>query len=415
MKAKLRTMRFPLCIILTFVHLFLSHNCVRAQNYGMENNMPTFYAELKQQLTFPWSWQSKQGEMSFDEWRKGAREEIFKTMQLAPPEPADYTYEVVEREQRDGYEAQKIRFNINKWERITAYLLVPAVTPAPAVLMLHDHGAHFAIGKEKMVRPFGVDSVITADAQQWVEACYDSRYVGDEFARKGYVVLSFDALFWGDRGRKEDRIGDDGATSGGKIAQSLSTKERKQKTYDAQQALASNLLQMGTSWGAWITWDDMRAAAFLVQLPMVDKRRVACLGFSMGAYRSWMLAALSDDIKASAAVCWINDTEHLMSLSNNQNKGGSAYSMLIPGIRNIMDYPHVASLICPKPALFFNGDRDKLFPVPGVEASYGVMREVWHSQGLDDKLVTKIWPEKHFLNKAMQEEIIEFFDKSMRF
>ncbi|MBO7646005.1 MAG: hypothetical protein J6S52_03220, partial [Prevotella sp.] len=236
-------MKSSLSIILTLVCLFVSHNCVCAQCYGLENNMPTFYAELKQQLTFPWSWQSKQGEMSFDAWRKGAREEIFKTMQLAPPEPSDYTYEVVEREQRDGYEAQKIRFNINKWERITAYLLVPSVTPAPAVLMLHDHGAHFAIGKEKMVRPFGVDSVITADAQQWVEACYDGRYVGDELARKGYVVLSFDALFWGDRGRKEDRIGNDGNTSGDKIAQSLSTKERKQKTYDAQQALASNLLQ----------------------------------------------------------------------------------------------------------------------------------------------------------------------------
>lgn len=268
--------------------------------------------------------------MSFDAWRKAAREEIFKTMQQAPPAPDSFAYEVVEREQRDGYEAQKIRFNINKWERITAYLLVPSVTPAPAVLMLHDHGAHFAIGKEKMVRPFGVDSVITADARQWVEACYDGRYVGDEFARRGYVVLSFDALFWGDRSRKEDRIDGSGATSGKKIADALSTKERKQKTYDAQQALASNLLQMGTSWGAWITWDDMRAAAFLAQLPVVDKRKVACLGFSMGAYRSWMLAALSDDIKASAAVCWINDTEHLMSLSNNQNKGGSAYSMLIP-------------------------------------------------------------------------------------
>lgn len=407
-------MRYSLLVISTLICLFTQLGNVCAQDYGLENNMPTFYAELKQQLTFPWSWQAKKGEMSFDAWRKAAREEIFKTMQLAPPAPDSFAYEVVVREQRDGYVAQKIRFNINKWERITAYLLVPSVTPAPAVLMLHDHGAHFAIGKEKMVRPFGVDSVITADAQQWVEACYDGRYVGDEFARRGYVVLSFDALFWGDRSRKEDRIDANGATSGKKIADALSTKERKQKTYDAQQALASNLLQMGTSWGAWITWDDMRAATFLAQLPMVDKRKVACLGFSMGAYRSWMLAALSDDIKASAAVCWINDTEHLMSLSNNQNKGGSAYSMLIPGIRNLMDYPHVASLICPKPALFFNGDRDKLFPVPGVEASYGVMREVWHSQGKDDRLVTKIWPEKHFLNRAMQEEIADFFDKAMR-
>lgn len=373
----------------------------------VENNMPLFYNLLKAQLTFPWSWQNKRSSMQFDQWKSEARKQIEALMQIAPPKPLSYDYEVIAREQRDGYEAQKIRFYINEWENVLAYLLVPDAKAAkhPALLMLHDHGAHFAIGKEKMVKPFDVDSVIVKDAEDWIVACYDSKYVGDELAKAGYVVLSIDALFWGDRSRVEDRQD---------IAKALSTKERKQKTYDTQQALSANLLQMGTSWGAWITWDDMRAAAFLAHLPMVDKDNVGCLGFSMGSYRSWMLAALSDDIKASASVCWMNDTDHLMTIINNQNKGGSAYSMLIPGIRNIMDYPHVASLACPKPTLFFNGDRDKLFPVDGVQASYKQMREVWQSQGADDKLITKIWPEKHFLNKDMQSEIKTFFDAYLK-
>ena len=102
-----------------------------------------------------------------------------------------------------------------------------------------------------------------------------------------------------------------------------------------------------------------------------------------------------------------------MTLTNNQNKGGSAYSMLIPGIRNIMDYPHVASLACPKPMLFFNGDRDKLFPVPGVENAYRIMREVWSEQGANKKLTAKIWQEKHFFNRAMQAEVKYFFDKNL--
>lgn len=219
---------------------------VSAQNdmlYSVENNMPLFYQQLKEQLTYPWAWQNKQQSMTFDEWREKARKEIIdKTMQIAPPAPDNFRYEVIAREQREGYEAQKILFNINKWEKTLAYLLIPnKVKKAPALLMLHDHGAHFAIGKEKMVKPFGVDSVIIKDAEQWIAACYDSIYVGDELAKAGYVVLSIDALFWGDRSRKEDRID---------IAKALSTKDRKQKTYDTQQALSSNLLQMGTSWGA---------------------------------------------------------------------------------------------------------------------------------------------------------------------
>lgn len=357
--------------------------------YGTEKDMPLFYQQLKEQLTFPWAWQAKRTSMDFNTWREEARRQVEATMQMAPPPPTSYDYEVVAREQRDGYEAQKIVFSVNKWEKTMAYLLVPKVKKAPALLMLHDHGAHFSIGKEKMVRPFGVDSTLMADAEDWVARCYDGVYVGDELAKAGYVVLSTDALFWGDRGRKEG------------------------VRYDSQQALAANMMQMGASWGAWITWDDIRSVEFLARLPMVDKERVGCLGFSMGSYRSWMLAAMSDAVKAGAAICWMNDTENLMTLTNNQNKGGSAYSMLIPGIRNIMDYPHVASLACPKPMLFFNGDRDKLFPVPGVENAYRIMREVWSEQGANKKLTTKIWQEKHFFNRAMQAEVKDFFDKNL--
>ena len=249
-----------------------------------------------------------------------------------------------------------------------------------------------------MIKPFGVDSLTLADADDWVVKCYDGVYVGDELAKQGYVVLSTDALFWGDRAPSP---------------MPYEPSERNKKIYDRQQALASNMLQMGTSWGAWITWDDIRSAAFLAHLPMVNPDKVGCLGFSMGSYRSWMLAALSDDIKASASICWMNDTEHLMTIENNQNKGGSAYSMLIPGIRNIADYPQVASLAAPKPALFFNGTRDKLFPVDGVNASYEIMQKAWAEHGAADKLITKLWDEKHFFNKAQQKEVVEFFEREL--
>lgn len=376
-------------LLLTLTLALSLSAAAQPESYGTEKDMPLFYQQLKKQLTYPWSWQNKRHTMTFDQWREEARRQVAATMQQAPPAPETYDYEVVAREKRDGYEAQKILFNINAWEKVMAYLLVPDTRKAPALLMLHDHGAHFSIGKEKMVRPFEVDSTLLADADDWAQRCYDGIYVGDELAKAGYVVLSIDALFWGDRGRKEG------------------------VRYDSQQALAANMLQMGTSWGAWITWDDMRAAQFLAHLPMVDKGRVGCLGFSMGSYRSWMLAAMSDEVKAAAAICWMNDTENLMTLTNNQNKGGSAYSMLIPGIRNLMDYPHVASLACPKPMLFYNGDKDKLFPVPGVQNAYREMREVWHEQGADNKLITRIWQEKHFFNRAMQEEVKQFFNKHL--
>lgn len=358
--------------------------------YEVTGNMPVFYQQMKQQLTYPLAW-GKAEEKDFAKWKAQARHVLAECMQNLQPAPKAYAMEVTDREQRDGYEAYKIRFNLSEWSRVPAYLLVPeGEGPFPAIVLLHDHGAHFSIGKEKMVRPFYVAPEIMEDADQWARQCYDGQYVGDYLARHGYVVLAVDALFWGERGRKEGT------------------------SYDAQQALASNFLQMGASWGAFINVDDMRSAEFLASQPFVDKKRVGSLGFSMGAYRSWMLAALTDVVRASASVCWMNTTEHLMTLTNNQNKGGSAYAMLIPALRRYLDYPHVASIACPKPTLFFNGTRDKLFPIEGVRDAYREMEAVWKSQGASDRLVTKLWDEKHFFNKEMQKETLEFFDRWLK-
>lgn len=358
--------------------------------YEVTGNMPVFYQQMKQQLTYPLAW-GKAEEKDFAKWKAQARHVLAECIQNLQPAPKAYAMEVTDREQRDGYEARKIRFNLSEWSRVPAYLLVPeGEGPFPAIVLLHDHGAHFSIGKEKMVRPFHVAPEVMEDADQWASQCYDGQYVGDYLARHGYVVLAVDALFWGERGRKEGT------------------------SYDAQQALASNFLQMGASWGAFINVDDMRSAEFLASLPFVNKKRVGSLGFSMGAYRSWMLAALTDVVRASASICWMNTTEHLMTLTNNQNKGGSAYAMLIPALRRYLDYPHVASIACPKPTLFFNGTRDKLFPIEGVKDAYQEMEAVWQSQGASDRLVTKLWDEKHFFNKEMQKETLEFFDRWLK-
>ena len=203
-------------------------------------------------------------------------------------------------------------------------------------------------------------------------------------------MLAVDALFWGERGRKEG------------------------VRYDSQQALAANMLQMGMSWGALIAWDDIRSAEFLASLPMVHKEKIGTMGFSMGAHRAWMVSAATDVVKAGAAVCWMNTTDSLMTLTNNQNKGGSAYSMIIPGIRNWMDYPHVASIACPKPMLFINGLRDKLFPVKGVESAFSTMQDVWKGQSVENLLTTKFYDLPHFCSKEIQADILEFFNQNLK-
>lgn len=86
----------------------------------------------------------------------------------------------------------------------------------------------------------------------------------------------------------------------------------------------------------------------------------------MGAYRAWMLSALSDKVKAGAAVCWMVTTDCQFSWEYGKERGG--FANMLPGIRRYLDYPHIASIACPKPMFFLNGEHDKLFPPVGVNA-----------------------------------------------
>lgn len=356
----------------------------------IKKKMPPFYAQAKERLTYPLAW-GNAPEKEFLIWRQQARDQLIACMGLLPPAPTAFDMEVLAQETRTGYTALKIAFNISAWSRVNAYLLVPDGSgPFPALVALHDHGAHFTIGKEKLVRPIDASPEVVQDALQWVDACYDGVFVGDYFAQHGYVVLATDALFWGER-----------SPQGG-------------SQYEDQQALAANLMQLGMTFFGVIAGDDMQSARFLTQQPLVDASRVGALGFSMGAYRAWMLSAASDQVKASAAVCWINTTDSLMTLTNNQAKGGSSFSMLLPAMSQYFDYPHVASIACPKPALFFNGTRDKLFPANGVEDAYQTLHQVWASQGVEERLVTRLWDTPHTFDRRMQEAARAFFDQWLR-
>ncbi len=358
-------------------------------DYGVERGLPSFAARQAARMHFALAY-DPDGGVPFDTWRERARAKVLECL-LEPPPEAPFDPVVVAREDRGGYEARKLVFNVSAFCRIPAYLLVPkGEGPFPAIVALHDHGAHFSIGKEKAVRPFGVPRDVLRDAEQWVAACYGGRWIGDELAQRGYVVFAADALFWGERGRREG------------------------VAYEEQQTLAANLLQLGMTWPGVITWDDIRSVAFVASLPEVDPARIGAAGLSMGCHRTWMLCAATDRVAAGAAICWMGTTEALMAPGNNQTKGQSAFSMLVPNLRNFLDYPDVAAIACPKPMLFYNGAEDSLFPVPGVEAAYARIRRVYDSQNASGRLVTKLWPVPHVFNVEMQEEAFAWLDRWLK-
>ncbi len=155
---------------------------------------------------------------------------------------------------------------------------------------------------------------ILDDADAWAKQLYDNQYVGDYLAKHGYVVFSADAPMWGERGRKEgvDR-----------------------NKYDL---IAGNMMMLGRDLSAFMTYDDISSTEFLASLPMVDAKRIGCVGCSMGAYRSWMLSALSDRIKAGASICWMITTDAQLTRRFGRKENGG-FANCIPALRQYLDYP----------------------------------------------------------------------------
>ena len=374
---------------LTFL-LILSVVGVLAQgreNYEFMRNLPVYADSLIADLTYPLAW-GNSDIRDFDAWKQKAREKVYDCMLAPPPAPANgYDVKVLYEEQRNGYKARKLEIRLSRYYTVPAYLLIPdGKGPFPAVNVLHDHGAHLFIGKEKVIRPLACeDSVVVKDAEEWVKN-YEGQYFGDYLAQHGYVVFSSDAPMWGERGQKEGP---------------------RRDRYDM---IAGNMMMYGIDLSAYMTFDDIHATDYLASLPEVDSLRIGCTGWSMGAYRAWMLSALSDHIKAGAAVCWMVTTDEQLSFRYSRTENGG-FANCLPGLRRWLDYPHVASIACPKPMLFINGSQDKLFPVAGVKKAFQTMHEVWDSQGVGDRIETELWEMPHSCGLRSQQRVLLFFQK----
>ena len=361
----------------------------KREKYEFKRNLPVYADSLIADFDFPLAWGNSDIK-DFGEWKKSARQKVFDCMLMPPPAPSNgYETKVLFEEQREGYKARKIEIRLSRYYTVPAYVLIPdGKGPFPAVNCLHDHGAHLFIGKEKMIRPLACeDSTVIKDAQEWLKG-YEGQFFGDYLAKNGYVVFSADAPMWGERGQMEGP---------------------KRDTYDM---IAGNMMMYGIDLSAWMTYDDIAGTEYLAQMPEVDASRIGCTGWSMGASRAWMLSALSDRIKVGAAVCWMVTSDEQLSFKYDRTENGG-FANCYPGLRRWLDYPHVASIACPKPMLFINGSQDKLFPVAGVEKAFATMHTTWESQGAGDKIETELWDMPHSCWKNSQQRVLDFFKKHL--
>lgn len=344
------------------------------------DGLPAHFEQLKARLDYPLAWQP--GITDLAAWRARARARVWQlTLQDADATP--FAPELLVEEDRGDHVAQRIAFNLSRDARVTGLLLLPkGEGPFPAVVMYHDHGARFDIGKEKWITPLQDDTRL-ASAQEWAGKVFEGRLPGDELARRGYLVFATDALGWSERGGLD---------------------------YAGQQALAANLFNLGSSLAGQMALEDVRAAAFVASLAQADPQRIAAVGFSLGAFRAWQATALNEQISACAAICWMARAADLMSPGNNSIRGNSAWHMIHPGLLRELDHPDLASLAAPRPMLLFSGAADPLFPPASVDQAVARMARVWQAWGAAEGFRHQRWPGGHEFTAAQQEAVWGWLD-----
>lgn len=340
-------------------------------------------------------------------WKTRAREKVLELLHYAPA-PCEPRAETVRRVERDGYVQEDVSFQTTPDIRVPAALLVPAGLrrPAPGIVALHDHGAYYLWGREKILENDAEHPTLTEFRQR----AYAGTSIAAELARRGYVVLVIDMFYWGERRVTHDD--DPPEWRDRPVTMAAERVEAFNERASRSEPLAARaLMTAGTTWPGVMLWDDIRSVDYLVTRPEVDPRRLGCVGLSVGGLRSMYLAALDDRIRAAVICGWMASFPAQLKSHLRDSIG---FSKLIPGVSRWLDYPDIASLAMPTPVLAINGRDDGLFEPAGVQHCFDTLAACYRKAGVPDRFQGSWYDAPHEFNLDMQAEAWNWLGRWLR-
>ncbi|NUQ01539.1 MAG: acetylxylan esterase [Armatimonadetes bacterium] len=340
-----------------------------------------------------------------ESWKREARATFFSLLHYDPPR-CEPRAEVVERVDCGEYVREKVYFNTTPDIRVPAYLLLPKGEPRrrPAVVCLHDHGAFFAWGKEKVVK---IEPEHPALAE-FKRVSYSGRSYGDELARRGYVVIAIDMFYWGER-----RMLLPTDPPAWRDREKMSAEEVlafHRRSGASTPLVGTGLFEAGVTWSGVMFLDDLRTVDYLVTRPEVDPERIACVGLSVGGFRSAHLAGLDPRIKAAVVVGWMSTYGEML----RDKLTSIGFMKVVPGQYQYLDLPDVASMLAPGALMVIHGQRDGLFPPDGVQAAFDKLAAVYRKAGVPERFEPVTYDGPHEFNSAMQERAFAWLDRWLR-
>jgi len=278
----------------------------------------------------------------FEQVRPRLREEYFYSLGLWPlPERGPLEARVTGQLSRGDFTVEKVHFQSRPRLYVTGNLYRPAKTDGaklPAVLYVCGHSAAGRNGNKVQFQ----------DHEIW-------------FAKHGYVCLAIDTL----------QLGEIGATHHGTY------REGRWWWHSA-----------GYTSAGVECWNGVRAIDYLVSRPDVDPERIAVTGISGGGAATFWIAAADERVRVAVPVSGMADLESYVA---HKVVDGHCDCMFLYNTFR-WNWTTIAALICPRPLLFMNSDKDSIFPMDANERVIARLERLYalHGAGGDVDAVVSI-------------------------
>ena len=337
-------------------------------------------------------------------WKAEGRTKVFELMSYRP-ETTNPRPQVLERVDKGEYIRERVKFWTSPDIEVPCYFLIPkrATLPVPAVVALHDHGGFYYWGKEKLVETENEHPLLGAYRQEY----YDGVSFPASLARRGYAVIVIDMFYHGERRLILDEDLERGTNDRSKREPEEAIRKINTRAQSSEEIVFRNILHSGFTWGGVLAWDDIRSLDYLQSRPEVDPNRIACVGLSMGGWRTVFLAGLDPRIKAACVVGWMTSFRYLIP----HNEVYTVPSAIVPGLLEYMDYPDIASLTMPNPLLVVHGQLDSLFPADGVRAAIDNLHRCYQLIGKPERFETMFFDGPHKFPLQAQKKMLDWFDR----
>jgi hypothetical protein len=152
-------------------------------------------------------------------------------------------------------------------------------------------------------------------------------------------------------------------------------------------------------------WDLMRCVDFLETLPEVDRNRIGCAGLSLGGEMTMWLGALDTRISATLSSGFLTVMDQM-----EQNH---CMCWNFPGLRRLVDFADIYSLIAPRPLVCQNGFKEPSdqFYVPLARNAFSEIQVIYGDLGRPENLALDVHKGAHEIDLP---GLLCFFEKHLQ-